>query len=81
MKIGIIGAGNIGGNLTRRFTELGREVSVANSRTPDTLADLVAQNGVTARLATEAAVGADVVVVIIPLHAVRPPAGPVPRGR
>ncbi len=31
MKIGIIGAGNIGGNLTRRLTALGHEVSVANS--------------------------------------------------
>ena len=31
MKIGIIGAGNIGGNLTRRLTALGHDVSVANS--------------------------------------------------
>jgi predicted dinucleotide-binding enzyme len=38
MKIGIIGAGNIGGNLTRRFTALGHKVSVANSRGPETLA-------------------------------------------
>ena len=30
MKIGIIGAGNIGGTLTRRFTALGHEISVAN---------------------------------------------------
>ena len=31
MKIGIIGAGEIGGTLTRRFTALGHHVSVANS--------------------------------------------------
>ncbi|MFH8566089.1 NAD(P)-binding domain-containing protein [Streptomyces sp. NPDC017988] len=37
MKIGIIGAGNTGGNLTRRLTALGRDVSVANSRGPHTL--------------------------------------------
>ena len=37
MKIGIIGAGNIGGNLTRRLTALGHEVAVANSRGPETL--------------------------------------------
>ena len=36
MKIAIIGAGNIGGNLTRRLTALGHEVSVANSRGPQT---------------------------------------------
>lgn len=39
MKIGIIGAGNIGGNLARRFTAAGHEVAVASSRSPETLAD------------------------------------------
>jgi predicted dinucleotide-binding enzyme len=32
MKIGIIGAGQIGGTLTRRFAALGHDVFVANSR-------------------------------------------------
>lgn len=32
MRIGIIGAGNIGGTLTRRLAALGHEVRVANSR-------------------------------------------------
>ena len=45
MNIGIIGAGNIGGNLTRRFQELGHKVFVANSRGPETLADLAAETG------------------------------------
>ena len=36
MKIGIIGAGNIGSTLTRRLTALGHQVSVANSRGPET---------------------------------------------
>ena len=40
MRIGIIGAGNIGGTLARRLTALGHEVSIANSRGPETLADL-----------------------------------------
>ena len=39
MKIGIIGAGQIGGTLTRRLTALGHEVLVANSRGPETLSD------------------------------------------
>ena len=38
MKIGIIGAGHIGGTLVRRLTALEHEVEVANSRSPDTLA-------------------------------------------
>ena len=45
MKIGIIGAGQIGGTLTRRLTALGHEVFVANSRRPDTLADLARETG------------------------------------
>ena len=66
MKIGIIGAGNIGGNLTRRLTQLGHEVRVANSRGPESLAELAAETGATAVLANEAALGADLVVVTIP---------------
>ena len=66
MKIGIIGAGNIGGNLTRRLTKLGHEVRVANSRGPESLADLAAETGATAVHADEAAQGADLVVVTIP---------------
>ncbi|GAC1541097.1 MAG: NAD(P)-binding domain-containing protein [Acidimicrobiales bacterium] len=66
MKIAIIGAGNIGGNLTRRLTTLGHEVAVANSRGPETLADLAAETGATAVRATDAAQGADLVIVTIP---------------
>ena len=66
MKIGIIGAGNIGGALTRRLTALGHDVSVANSRGPETLADLAAETGAKPVLFTEAARGAEVVVVTIP---------------
>ncbi|MFI5669340.1 NADPH-dependent F420 reductase [Streptomyces sp. NPDC051704] len=67
MKIGIIGAGNIGGNLTRRLTALGHEVSVANSRGPETLADLAKETGATPVTVAEAARGAEVVAVTVPL--------------
>ncbi|GGY10945.1 hypothetical protein GCM10010324_67210 [Streptomyces hiroshimensis] len=70
MKIGIIGAGNIGGNLTRRLTALGHDVSVANSRGPQTLTELAAETGATPVTAAEAARGAEVVVVTVPLKAV-----------
>ncbi|MGW1589090.1 NADPH-dependent F420 reductase [Streptomyces sp. NPDC002386] len=70
MKIGIIGAGNIGGNLTRRLTALGHDVSVANSRGPETLKALAEETGATAVRAEEAAEGAEVVVVTVPLKAV-----------
>ena len=66
MQIGIIGAGNIGGNLTRRLTALGHSVAVANSRGPETLRDLAAETGATAVAADQAATGADLVVLTIP---------------
>ncbi|MEV4947775.1 NAD(P)-binding domain-containing protein [Streptomyces sp. NPDC053755] len=70
MKIGIIGAGNIGGNLTRRLTALGHDVSVANSRGPQTLSALAEETGATPVPVSEAARGAEVVVVTVPLKAV-----------
>jgi hypothetical protein len=67
MNIGIIGAGNIGGNLTRRFQELGHKVFVANSRGPETLADLAEETGATPVTVDEAARSGDVVIVTIPM--------------
>jgi predicted dinucleotide-binding enzyme len=55
MKIGIIGAGSIGGTLARRLRALGQEVFVANSRGPATLADLERETGAKAVTAKEAA--------------------------
>ncbi len=66
MKIGIIGAGQIGGTLTRRFRQLGHEVLGSNSRSPETLADLANETGATAVWAKDAAADADLVVVSIP---------------
>ena len=67
MKIGIIGAGHIGGTLTRRFRSLGHEVFVANSRGPETLADLATETGATAVTVNEAARAGEVVIVSIPV--------------
>jgi 8-hydroxy-5-deazaflavin:NADPH oxidoreductase len=66
LRIGIIGAGNIGGTLTRRLTSLGHAVAVANSRGPATLAKLASETGAKAVTVEEAAHGRDVVVVTIP---------------
>lgn len=70
MKIGIIGSGNIGGTLTRRLRALGHEVTVSNSRGPETLAPLAAETGAIAGTAREAAEAGDVVVIATPLRAV-----------
>jgi predicted dinucleotide-binding enzyme len=66
MKIGIIGAGQIGGTLARRLTALGHEVFVANSRGPETLSDLASETGATAVSVPKAVQGVDLVVVTIP---------------
>jgi predicted dinucleotide-binding enzyme len=66
MKIGIIGAGHIGGTLTRRLTALGHQVSVANSRGPQTLTDLAEETGATPVTSSEAARGNDLVIIAIP---------------
>ena len=70
MKIGIIGAGNIGGTLTRRLSALGHDVVVANSRGPATLEALANEAGARAVTVEEAARGRDVVIVTIPEKAI-----------
>lgn len=67
MDIGIIGAGEIGGSLTRRLSKLGHKVSVANSRGPDSLAELAAETGATAVTVSEAASSGEIVFVAIPV--------------
>jgi 8-hydroxy-5-deazaflavin:NADPH oxidoreductase len=71
MKIGIIGAGNIGGTLARRFKEAGHEVFIANSRGPASLAGLAKEIGVKAVTVKEAARSGEVVIVTIPLKNIR----------
>jgi len=66
MKIGIIGSGQIGGTLVRRFSALGHDVSVANSRGPETLADLARETGAQAVTVRDAARAGAVVIVTIP---------------
>ncbi|WP_223691994.1 NADPH-dependent F420 reductase [Leifsonia poae] len=67
--VGIIGAGHIGTALARTFIEHGYTVTIANSRGPETLADLVQDLGpaATAATAAEAAAAGDFVVVTVPL--------------
>jgi predicted dinucleotide-binding enzyme len=66
MKIGIIGAGNIGKVLARRFREAGHDVLIANSRGPETLSGVAAETGAVPATVEAAAHGGDVVIVTIP---------------
>lgn len=67
--IGLIGAGHIGSQVARLAVAHGYDVVISNSRSPETLVDLVKELGPRARAATspEAAKAGDIVVVTIPL--------------
>jgi predicted dinucleotide-binding enzyme len=70
MRIGVIGAGAIGGTLARHLARLGHQVSIANSRGPDSLTALAAEIGATPVSVVDAANAGDVVIVSIPQKAV-----------
>ena len=68
MKIGIIGAGNIGATTARLFVNAGHDVAVSNSRGPESLRVLVSELGPRARAMTvdDAASFGDIVLLAVP---------------
>ena len=71
--VGLIGSGKIGGTVARLAVAAGYDVVLSNSRSPETLKDLVDELGphASAGTPTQAAEAGDIVVVTIPLHAYR----------
>lgn len=69
MKIAILGIGRIGSSLARAFAAAGHDVRLANRSGGAALAALAAETGAQpAASAADAAQGADLVVVSVPLH-------------
>jgi predicted dinucleotide-binding enzyme len=68
MKIGILGAGNIGRAAARLFISAGHEVALSNSRGPESLQELVRELGPKAHAMTiaDAARFGDVVLLAVP---------------
>ena len=65
-NIGIIGAGQIGSALAKKFSVLGHNVKIANSRGPKTIEILAKEIGVAAVSIHEAVQDVDIVVIAIP---------------
>ena len=70
MRIGIIGAGHIGGNLAQLLARRGHDVVIANSRGPETLGEVAERTGATPVAIADAPRGAEVVILAVPLRAV-----------
>jgi 8-hydroxy-5-deazaflavin:NADPH oxidoreductase len=67
MTIGIIGAGHIGQAVAKRLSSAGLEVSISNSRGPESLLSLVRELGPGIKAATrQEAAKADIVFLAVP---------------
>jgi predicted dinucleotide-binding enzyme len=76
MRIGVIGAGGMGGTLARHLAKLGHHVSIANSRGPESLTALAAEIDATPVSVVDAAKAGEIVIIAIPTKAV----AELPRG-
>lgn len=70
MEIGIIGSGNIGSILAGYLTALGHEVTIANSRGPESLSEVAEKTGAKPVTAQQAAGAKDLVIIAIPAKAI-----------
>src|SRR5882724_8959626 len=70
MRIGIIGAGNMGRAIARHFIRLGHNVSIANSKGPESLTALAAEIGAAPVSVVDAANAGEIVIIAIPTKAI-----------
>ena len=76
MRIGIIGAGSMGMILARHLAKLGHQVSIANSRGPESLTALAAEIGATPTFVADVVQAGEIIILAIPTKAV----AELPRG-
>ena len=70
MRVGVIGAGSMGGILARHLVKLGRQVSIANSRGPESLTAVAAEIGAMPVSVIDATTAGELVIIAIPTKAV-----------
>jgi len=66
MKIGIIGAGEIGGTLIRQYSRAGHNVKMANASGTEKLKSLALETGASAATLDDVVADVDVIVISIP---------------
>jgi predicted dinucleotide-binding enzyme len=69
-RIGVIGAGSMGRILARHLAKRGHDVSIANSRGPESLTALATEIGATPVSVVDAAKAGEIVIIAIPTKAV-----------
>ncbi|MGX9898738.1 NAD(P)-binding domain-containing protein [Arthrobacter sp. SA17] len=66
MKVSVIGAGAIGGNIARRLSEAGHEVLIANSRGPESVSTEVSDAGAQPAELEAVTQDRDVIILAVP---------------
>ncbi len=75
MKIGIIGAGNIGGTIARKLAAAGHDVKLAGSGSPDDIREKAERMRAKPVMAQDAVVDVDVIILSIPFAGIPDVAG------
>ncbi len=70
MKIGIIGAGEIGGTLVRQYSKAGHTVKMSSSSGTEKLKNLALETGASAVMLADVVTDVDVIVISIPMIAI-----------
>ena len=69
MKIGVIGTGDIGAVIVRKFRGAGYPVKMANAGGPESLKDLAAKTGAIPVSVEEVVQGVDILFLVLPQKA------------
>lgn len=70
MKIGIIGAGNIGGILAKKLTSLGYTVYISNARGPESLQDMAKLTGAIPVSVKQSCQNSDIIIIPVPFKSI-----------
>src|SRR5580704_19682107 len=70
MKIGVIGTGDIGAVIVRKFRDAGYPVKMANARGPESLKDLAVKTGAIPVSVEQVVQDVDMIFIVVPQKAI-----------